>query len=139
MQILFIIPFLIWAAIEDLRACIIPDRIPLIGIPIGLGASILNHNALDSLGGLLIGFGLMFACAELGDRLCGHETIGGGDIKLMAMIGSFLGTIKTLEVFIIASAFGLLWFIGANMRRNHAQVPYGPFLLLATLASFIHV
>src|SRR5215470_5136518 len=93
---------LIVVSFIDLELQIIPDVISLPGIAVGLVASFLNtpwpreHLALppaplDSALGILAGGGFLFLVAWLYERFTGVEGMGGGDIKLLAMIGAFLG------------------------------------------------
>jgi leader peptidase (prepilin peptidase)/N-methyltransferase len=134
----FLIIFLI-----DFDHKIIPDSISVSGIVIGFAASFLPNmplNWLGSLIGILVGGGLFLAIAEIGDRVFKKESMGGGDIKLAAMIGAFLGWKGILMVLGIGSFLGAL--IGglalllAKNRESARTIPFGPFLVTAAMIVF---
>jgi len=63
------------------------------------------------------------------------ESMGGGDVKLLAMIGAFLGWQKTLLTFFLAPFFGLIiGIINLIVKKDHT-IPYGPFLSIAALTA----
>ena len=73
----------------------------------------------------------------LGDFLFKKESLGGGDVKLAAMLGAFLGWQKVLFVFISSAALGLIGAVimmalSKKMRETH-QIPFGPFLAAAAV------
>jgi len=124
----------------DLDFKIIPDSLSVPGIIIGLGISFLPGYPLrwlDSLIGLLVGGVLFLAVAELGERIFKKESMGGGDIKLAAMIGAFVGWKGILLVLGIASFLGAV--IGgtalalAKDKASARMIPFGPFLVIAAL------
>ncbi|KAA3632754.1 MAG: prepilin peptidase, partial [Calditrichaeota bacterium] len=81
---------------------IIPDKITLPGIIIGLSVSLLPDGIgiIESLIGFLVGGGSLYLVAILGDFLFKKDSMGGGDIKMAAMLGAFLGWQKVLLIFI---------------------------------------
>lgn len=117
----------------DLDLQIIPDVISLPGMVLGLAASFVLREVtvLESAMGLLLGGGLLYAIA-LGYRLVtGQEGMGGGDIKLLAMIGAFLGWKGVLLTVIISSFAGALTggvMMYAFGRSGRHAIPFGPFL-----------
>ncbi len=123
----------------DLNHRIIPDRISLTGIVAGLVLSpVLAEIAfIDSLIGILAGGGSLFAVAMGYYLITGKEGMGGGDIKLLAMIGAFTGWQGVLFTIFAASAAGtvigvaLMAAAGKNMKF---AVPFGPFLSLGAVA-----
>lgn len=133
-------PTLIYAALYsalivitfiDLDHQIIPDRITLPGIALGMLAAVyLPHGFLSGFAGLLIGGGLFYLIAVLSGG-----GMGGGDIKMIAMVGAFLGwKAVLLTIFVGATAgsvvgLGLMLFGG---RDRKTPVPFGPFLSLGT-------
>jgi leader peptidase (prepilin peptidase)/N-methyltransferase len=126
----------------DLEHQIIPDVISLPGIVIGLGCAAvgLGPSLGASLGGLLLGGGFLYVIAVGYELLTGREGMGGGDIKLLAMIGTFLGWTGVLTTLLIASfsgalAGGTLILLGRGDGRS--PIPFGPFLAAgATFALF---
>jgi len=71
----------------------------------------------------------------LGDFLFKKESMGGGDIKLLAMIGAFLGWELALLTFFIAPFFGAVFGIIEKIRTKDTAIAYGPFLVAGALIS----
>jgi leader peptidase (prepilin peptidase)/N-methyltransferase len=63
------------------------------------------------------------------------ESMGGGDVKLLAMIGAFLGWQKALLTFFVAPFFGVVIGVINLLARKEHTIPYGPFLSLAAILS----
>jgi leader peptidase (prepilin peptidase)/N-methyltransferase len=120
---------------------IIPDVLSLGGVAFGwIGAAVcLDITVVDSLLGAVVGGGVLFVVA-LGYRLVRKvDGMGGGDIKLMAMIGAFLGWQMVFPVLVLASMAGALYGIyllrrGATVRT---AVAFGSFL--APSAAVVYV
>lgn len=134
--ILLIIIFFI-----DLEHKIIPDVISLPGIGLGLGFSLLVKSITfwQSLAGFLIGGVFLYLIALLGDFLFKKESMGGGDIKMAAMLGAFLGWEKLLLCFFVAVLLGALvgiitTFFSSKVRESRV-IPFGPFLALGAFVS----
>ncbi|GAB4558114.1 MAG: A24 family peptidase [Geothermobacteraceae bacterium] len=122
----------------DLDHQIIPDVISLPGIVIGFAASFLLPwvGWLDSLIGVLVGGGSLLAIALGYQLLTGKEGMGGGDIKLLAMIGAFLGWQAVLPVVLFASLSGTLVGVPLMLAKGEGgklALPFGPFLALGAL------
>lgn len=122
----------------DLHHQIIPDVISLPGIAVGFAFSLVNPLLTwqSSLLGVLAGGGSFYLVA-LGYYLCTRrEGMGGGDIKLLAMLGAFLGW-QSLPFVVFSSALtGLvagLWAMRSQGLGGRAVIPYGPFLALGGL------
>jgi len=92
----------------DLDHQIIPDVISLPGIPIFLLAAVfvMKLRFLDAFLGFLIGGGCLYVIAFVYELLTNREGMGGGDIKLLAMIGGFLGWQSLLFVLLFSSLLG---------------------------------
>lgn len=122
----------------DLDHQIIPDIISLPGISVGFLCSFFIPWLpwLDSLLGVLLGGGLLLTIAWLYELLTKREGMGGGDIKLLAMIGAFLGWKSIFPVIFIASLSGTM--IGVPLmlikgRDSRFALPFGPFLVTAAI------
>jgi leader peptidase (prepilin peptidase)/N-methyltransferase len=132
---------LITISFIDLQHKIIPDIISLPGIIIGLGISfVFNHVSwLDSLIGIIAGGGFLYLVAIIFERLTGREGMGGGDIKLLAMIGAWMGW-KALPFVILISSLGGLLIGGGSLlitgQGYRVKIPFGPFLALGALIYF---
>ncbi|MGE0267722.1 MAG: A24 family peptidase [Candidatus Omnitrophota bacterium] len=83
--------------------------------------------------GFMIGGGSIYAMGVLGDFLFKKESMGGGDVKLLAMVGAFLGWKASLLAFFIAPFFGALFGLIEKVRTNDTTIAYGPFLVLGSL------
>jgi len=86
-----------------------------------------------SLQGFAIGGGIIYTMGILGDLLFRKESMGGGDIKLLAMIGAFLGwKIATMALF-IACFYGAFFGIIQKIRTKDNTIAFGPFLIFGAL------
>ena len=123
----------------DLKERIIPDVLSLPFIVIGfiLRFFLKSLSPVDSLLGILAGGGSLLIIAIAGTYLFKKEAMGGGDIKLAAMIGAFLGwqlTLLSLFLgFFLGSIIGVIVLI-INKGKSDI-VPFGPFIALGTMLS----
>jgi len=125
----------------DLQHKIIPDVLSLPGIIVGWTASfVLAHISwLDSLIGIIAGGGSLFLVAFTYERITGKEGMGGGDIKLLAMIGAWMGWRSLPLIVLISSVTGAvigLTFILLAGKGYRFRIPFGPFLSFGTLFYF---
>jgi len=123
----------------DLDHQIIPDVLTLPGIPIFflLAIFVVKVPWLEALIGLLIGGGMLFAIAFIYQLITKREGMGGGDIKLLAMIGAFLGWKSLIFILLFSSFSGAIVGITAmiiNKQDMKYAVPFGPFLSAAAVA-----
>jgi leader peptidase (prepilin peptidase)/N-methyltransferase len=119
----------------DIDHQIIPDVITLPGIPVFFAASfaLKQIGFVESILGILVGGGSLFLVAWLYHLLTKKEGMGGGDIKLLAMIGAVIGWKGVLFTIFVASAVGTLvgMLIMLKTRKTmKLAVPFGPFLAL---------
>jgi leader peptidase (prepilin peptidase)/N-methyltransferase len=123
----------------DLEHHLLPDAVTLPGIAAGLLVStVLPPGILDSLLGLLIGGGVLWLIGEAYFRYSGQEGMGGGDVKMLAMIGAFLGWKLVLVTLVLSSVAGsLIGLLVIAFRRGGLKyaLPYGTFLALGALAA----
>jgi leader peptidase (prepilin peptidase)/N-methyltransferase len=82
---------------------------------------------------MAVGGGIIWCVRILGTWVLRREAMGFGDATLMAMIGAFLGWQPTLFIFFIAPFAGLVLGIFRGIFRLGREMPYGPFLCLATV------
>lgn len=85
--------------------------------------------------GLLISGGLIYLMGRLGDFLFKKESMGGGDVKFMAMVGAFLGWQFAILTFFLAPFLGAVYGIIEKIRTGDAAIAYGPFLVAGALIS----
>ncbi|MDR9500951.1 MAG: prepilin peptidase [Desulfurivibrionaceae bacterium] len=122
----------------DLYHQIIPDLISIPGIILGAAASLLLPGLTwqDSLLGLLLGGGIFYLIALGYYLLTKRQGMGGGDIKLLAMIGAFQGWQALPFVIFGSSLLGTIVGVGAMVHQKkggQTRIPYGPFLAVASL------
>ncbi len=93
------------------------------------------RSADASLVGLLFGGGMIYAMGLIGDVIFRKESMGGGDVKLMALMGAFLGWKVAFLTFFIAPFFGAVYGVAEKIRTKDSAIAYGPFLVLGCLLS----
>ena len=128
----------------DLEHRIIPDELSLGGLLVGLALSPFNPlvDPESAFLGALCGAGGLYLLGELYFWLRGREGLGGGDCKLLAMIGSFLGPKSLLPVVFLASLSGTLGALSIVLIKGRkisgsTSLPFGPFLALGALLVLI--
>ena len=134
---------LIVATFVDFKFQIIPDEVSYTGMILGIAASIffpLLHGAsvwymglFKSIAGLLAGGASIYLTGVVGKLIFKKDAMGGGDVKLMAMIGAFLGPAFAILVFFIAPFFGSVVGIIMKIKYKAEIIPYGPYLSLAAV------
>ena len=136
---------LIIATFVDFNFRIIPDEISIGGVILGLIISAIYpqmHNTNSHLQGLfqaflgvLIGGGIIWITGIIGDFIFRKETMGGGDVKLLAMVGAFLGWKMAILSFFIAPLFGSVVGIIIKLKTKSSLIAYGPYLSLASIVT----
>jgi len=154
MYIVFICGLIV-ATFVDIAHRIIPDQISIGGIVVGLLFSLLKsylqptayelRPIWDSLIGVIAGGGIIYLTAFLFDLVYfkmlkkgpvdGETTsMGGGDVKFLAMIGAFLGWKAAILTFFLAPFFAAVIGVINLITKKEHTIPYGPFLSLAAVA-----
>ncbi len=123
----------------DLEHHLLPNVITLPGIVAGLLFSLATEPGwLASVLGVLVGGGVLYALAEIYYRVRHEEGLGMGDVKMLAMIGAFIGWKLTLVALMLASltgsVIGLLLIATGRGGMKHA-LPFGTFLALGAAAA----
>jgi leader peptidase (prepilin peptidase)/N-methyltransferase len=127
---------LIVVTFTDIDEGIIPDVITYPGMLAGLIFAFFTIGIKSALIGML-GFGLIFFLIAILSR----GGMGGGDVKLVALIGAFVGSLNSVLVFILSSLAGGLWAIGLLLFKGagrKTEVRFGPFLALAAYIVFLY-
>jgi leader peptidase (prepilin peptidase)/N-methyltransferase len=125
----------------DLDHQIIPDVLSLSGIIAGFAISLIPGDIswLDSLIGVISGGGALFLVGFVYEKLTGKQGMGGGDVKLLAMIGAWMGWRALPFVLLISSLMGAIIgsvFLLAAGKGYRVRIPFGPFLSLGALLYF---
>ncbi|UCE52383.1 MAG: prepilin peptidase [Desulfobacterales bacterium] len=123
----------------DIDHQIIPDIITLPGIPIFFiaGFALPRINFIDSFLGILVGGGSLLLVAWTYHLITKKEGMGGGDIKLLAMIGAVTGWQGALFTIFVASAVGTLSGMLVMLKARKSMklaIPFGPFLAIGGIA-----
>jgi leader peptidase (prepilin peptidase)/N-methyltransferase len=134
----------------DLDYQIIPNSITMPGIPLAivLGSAILPDpfygNELLGPRGALAGFaaggGFFYLVAILGKAVFKKDAMGGGDIKMMAMVGGLLGWKGVLLTTFMGSLSGSVIGISLILLKGRewgSRIPFGPYLAIGALISLI--
>ena len=122
----------------DIDHRIIPNVITLPGIPICFAASFALPTITyrEALLGILIGGGSLFLVAWIYSLITKKEGMGGGDIKLLAMMGAIVGWQGVLFTIFLASLVGTLAGLAAMLQSRKGMklaVPFGPFLSIGSI------
>lgn len=138
--VLIFICGLIVATFIDLDHEIIPHAITLPGIPLGLVGSLITRDPSprDAAAGALIGAGLVYLVAVYAEVAFKKESMGGGDVNLLAMIGAFLGWRQALLSFFSAVVTGAcvsVALIATRVLSRKDRIPFGPFLSLGAIVA----
>jgi leader peptidase (prepilin peptidase) / N-methyltransferase len=122
---------LLGIALTDARSYIIPDEFSLGGLVLGLALSPLAGGVtlVQSVAGAAVGFGFLFLTGLLGEWWLKKPAMGGGDIKMMAMVGAFLGPIGAILTIFMGALVGTIIFLPISLRTQKL-VPFGIFLAL---------
>ena len=124
-------------ALTDARFYIIPDQFSLGGLVLGLGLAFLpgGLDPLQALLGAVLGFVLLKFVAVAGKWMFKKDAMGGGDIKMMAMIGAFLGWEGVLLTVFLGALLGSVIF-GPISYKTKKLVPFGIFLAAGAAVTY---
>lgn len=139
---LFVFSLLVITVI-DFQFQIIPDEISFFLIIFGLMVSFFNTNLgetistrlLNSFLGVLAGGGFLLLVAIVGKWIFGKDAMGGGDIKMMAGVGAFIGWDKVLFAIFIACVFGSIVGVSLILLKKinkKQEIPFGPYLAISS-------
>ncbi|HEU5170242.1 MAG TPA: prepilin peptidase [Gemmatimonadales bacterium] len=134
---------LLGIAMTDARAYLIPNEFSLGGLVIGLVLALAAGLGSDWLAlrdaavGAGVGFGLLWAVGAAGTWFFKQEAMGGGDIKMMAMVGVFLGWKGVLLTLFLGALLGSLVFVPLHLFGHRKLVPFGVFLALGAAAAWV--
>ncbi|MBR2528839.1 MAG: prepilin peptidase [Blautia sp.] len=127
--------------LTDLDAMVIPDGCLILAALVWLlfcpfldltGRDILLHVAAAVVfGGSLLGISLLM------DHMLQRDTLGGGDIKLFAVVGLYLGFVATLFALMFACVAGLFYY-GLGKKHGGKEFPFGPWIALGTAVMLLY-
>lgn len=131
-------------AMIDLKTYLLPDTLTLSLLWIGLIASslgifIYTDSLKDSLYGAITGYLLLWVISTVGKFVKKQEVMGGGDLKLLAAIGAFIGVKGAIFTLFFSPFIGILtWLIFKLFKTKEVMVPYGPSLIFASFFYIIY-
>ena len=130
---------LLGIAMTDARAYIIPDEFTLGGLAIGIAFAAAGGWPVlfDAVVGALAGFIVLWVVGAVGTKMFKEDAMGGGDIKMMAMVGAFLGWQGVLLTIFLGAVLGTVIFLPLTLFGRRALVPFGIFLALGALATWL--
>ncbi|HYK83062.1 MAG TPA: A24 family peptidase [Gemmatimonadales bacterium] len=131
---------LVGIAVTDARHYLIPDEYNWTGLVIGLGLSLTGGvpEFMQAVLGACTGFVLLYAVGVAGRWVFKEEAMGGGDIKMMAMVGAFVGWKGVLLTVFAGSLFGSLVYVPLLVfGRRKRHVPFGVFLAMGAAVAFV--
>lgn len=125
-------------ALIDARHYLIPDPLSLGGLVAGLALAPLPGppSVLASFLGAAAGFGVLFVVGVAGEWAFKKPAMGGGDMKMMAMVGAFLGPAGAMLTIFLGALVGTIVFAPVALRTDR-EVPFGVFLALGAAATFL--
>ena len=149
---------LIIGSIVDLKLYIIPNEITYTGLILAPIAGLLcvgSRNLNSAQGyfdnsvnqwmaslqttmiGVFVAGGMIYLCGVIGKLVFRKDAMGFGDVKLMGVIGGFIGWKLAVATFFLAPFFGLLFGIPRIILKRGKMIPYGPFLSLAAFVCLL--
>ena len=126
----------------DVDQFLLPDRLTLPGIVVGLAAQpwLPRTSFLDAVLGVLVGAGLLILLINAWFWLRGEEGMGMGDVNMLAMVGAFLGWQGVLVTFVLATVTGALSglaLLAAGRLELRGRLPFGLFLALGAFVALV--
>jgi leader peptidase (prepilin peptidase)/N-methyltransferase len=130
---------LLGIALTDAREYIIPDEFTWGGLVIGLLLSAAGggHAVVLAALGAAVGFGILWLVGTIGTWAFKEEAMGGGDIKMMAMVGAFVGWQGVLLTIFLGALAGTVIFLPLALLGRKKLVPFGVFLAIGAAATYL--
>ncbi len=130
---LVLFSLLIIISFIDIKEEIVPDILIISGIIFGISTSFFTISLHSSILGIAIGAAVTWGFATIGKFLFKKEAMGGGDIKFLAMIGSFIGWVAVLWTLFLGSIIGLIF----GLILKHKKFPFALFLSIGAFMVLI--
>lgn len=138
---LILIPILICVFIVDIKKKIVPNRLNLTLFEVGLLIVFIygiNREAIaiDCIYALMLNAGIFLLITLLGWILLDKESLGMGDVKLMAVLGLYMGTTNSINIFILSFIIGAIvsiYMLIAKKKELNTYIPFAPCIVIATI------
>ena len=131
---------LLGIAMTDVRDYIIPDEFSIGGLVLGLLLSLSGGMPATgrALLGASVGFLVLWVVGEVGSRMFKKEAMGGGDMKMMAMVGAFVGWQGVMLTVFLGALLGTAIFGPVKLLGYEKDVPFGVFLSVGAAVTFLY-
>lgn len=129
-------------AIADIKYRIVPDQLLILLAVSAVGFIQYHTGWQDMLAGAALGIGIMGATAILGRAIYKRDAVGGGDIKLLAVLGLLLGTKGVLTVFMLSALISgahMVILLAARRIKRNDSVPMVPYLAASAAIYLIFI
>jgi leader peptidase (prepilin peptidase) / N-methyltransferase len=128
-------------SITDFSTLTIPDALTYSYVMLGILLATFDTriSLIESVAGGLVGLALFWVIATIGWKVFKRQALGGGDIKLAAMLGVFLEPVSLLVALFFASVLALVYAAVLRLAisdRMTREIPFGPFVALAGTAFY---
>jgi leader peptidase (prepilin peptidase)/N-methyltransferase len=129
-------------ALTDARHYLIPDELSIGGLASGIALAVVTELTtgepmiVRSVAGAALGFLLLLGVGLVGDWVFKKPAMGGGDMKMMAMIGAYLGPVGAVLTIFLGALAGSVIF-GPISLKTGKMVPFGVFLALGAAVTFL--
>jgi leader peptidase (prepilin peptidase)/N-methyltransferase len=134
---------LLGIGVIDARHKIIPDELSLGGLVIGLALSLVGgFTALvTAVLGAAVGWGVLWIVRVAGGWVFNQEAMGWGDVKMLAMVGAFVGWKNALLTIFVAALLGSAFYLPLMVMKikqwRRYELPFGVFLALGAVVTFV--
>lgn len=143
---LLLIPMLISVFMIDIKHEIIPNRIVINMLEVGLisvfANGVFNPNgtsiAFDRISGMFVGGGIFLIITLIGGLIAGKEAMGMGDVKFVGVLGLFFGIKSIIIISIVSFLIGAIisiLIILFKIKKPNEYIPFGPFIVIAAFIS----
>ncbi|MEC9484393.1 MAG: prepilin peptidase [Candidatus Izemoplasma sp.] len=136
--IVLFISLMVIVTVSDLYYRTVPDKILLIFLPVIFILRIVSplEHWYDGIIGGLLGFGFLYLVAWYGKKRFKKEALGGGDIKLYAIIGLVLGYETVFLSLFFAALSGLI--VNLIVGKKEGYIPFVPFIFFGSLIAYFY-
>ncbi len=135
----FFFTILLGITFTDAREQIIPDEFSLGGVAVGILFSLAGglSTLLPALVGAATGFAVLWIVGAVGGLILKKEAMGGGDVKMMAMVGAFVGWQGVLLTIFLGALVGTIIYLPRSLMGSRKEIPFGVFLALGAATTWI--
>jgi len=130
---------LLAVSVIDLQRMEIPDSLVVFGMTCGIGFSLVTPfpGWTNAMAGLVFGTTIPLILVTSYEALVKKTVMGGGDIKLIGMIGAFLGWQPLGAVLFYSSLTGIMAAVGLMATGRSSRIPFAPFLFIGTICALM--